>query len=84
MISRKKLRQFWESKAERKQHAAAFKTWFKLARKARLIELEARYVDVIVRRWQDFTGKKAVLESDGRTFADVEGELTRGEPKLRS
>jgi DNA modification methylase len=46
----------------------------KLGRKARLIELEARYVDVIVRRWQEFTGKHAVLESDGRTFAEIEGE----------
>jgi len=35
VISRKKLRQFWESKPERKQHAAAFEMWFKLARRAR-------------------------------------------------
>jgi len=30
-------------------------------RKARLIELEPKYCDVIVKRWEDFTGKKAVL-----------------------
>ena len=29
--------------------------------KARLIELEPKYCDVIVKRWEDFTGKKAVL-----------------------
>ena len=34
-----------------------------LGRKARLMELDPRYCDVIVKRWEDFTGKKAVLES---------------------
>jgi DNA modification methylase len=29
----------------------------KTGRQARLIELDPRYVDVIVKRWQDFTGK---------------------------
>jgi len=32
-----------------------------LARKARLMELDPKYCDVIVKRWEDFTGKKAVL-----------------------
>lgn len=36
------------------------------------MEMQEVYVDVIVRRWQDFTGKAAVLESTGQTFADVE------------
>lgn len=31
-------------------------------------ELDPAYVDIIVRRWQDFTGRKAVLEGDGRSF----------------
>lgn len=34
-------------------------------RKARLIELDPRYVDVICRRWQEHTGAKPVLESTG-------------------
>jgi DNA modification methylase len=38
---------------------------------ARLMELDPKYCDVIVRRWQDFTGKLAHLE-DGRTFARLE------------
>lgn len=38
----------------------------------RAVELTPVYVDVAVRRWQQFTGKAAVLESDGRTFAEVE------------
>ena len=34
----------------------------KTNRVARLMELDEKYVDVIVKRWEDFTGKKAVLE----------------------
>jgi len=36
----------------------------KLGRKARLMELDPKYCDVIVKRWEDFTGKKAVLLSN--------------------
>ena len=36
-----------------------------------LMELQPRYVDVIVRRWQDFTGQHATLESTGQTFDEV-------------
>ena len=42
-------------------------------RKARLMEIDPKYADVIVRRWQEFTGRQAVLE-DGRTFQAVEEE----------
>lgn len=35
------------------------------------MELDPAYVDVIVRRWQDYTGKVATLEGDGRTFAEM-------------
>ena len=38
------------------------------------IELDPTYVDVAVKRWQEFTGKQATLEDDGRSFADVSGE----------
>ena len=34
----------------------------KAGRQARLIELEPKYCDVIVARWQEFTGKQARLE----------------------
>jgi DNA modification methylase len=40
----------------------------KSGRRARLIELDPKYVDVIVRRWQDFTGAKAVRQSDNMAF----------------
>jgi len=39
--------------------------------RAFLTELDPLYVDVIVRRWQEFTGKEAILESDGWTFAEA-------------
>lgn len=32
------------------------------------MELDPQYVDVIVRRWQEFTGKQATLESTGEVF----------------
>lgn len=40
----------------------------KTGRAARLIELDPLYCDVIVRRWQEFSGKKATLESTGEEF----------------
>jgi len=39
------------------------------------MELQPVYVDVIVRRWQNYTNKQAVLESSGQTFAEVEAGL---------
>jgi DNA modification methylase len=38
------------------------------------VELDPKYVDVIVRRWEAFTGKQATLEGDGRTFAAIAQE----------
>jgi DNA modification methylase len=38
------------------------------------IELDPRYVDAIVRRWQAFTGQSAMQESTGRTFNEIEEE----------
>jgi len=35
------------------------------------LELDPKYADVLVERWQGLTGKKATLESDGRTFEAV-------------
>ena len=35
------------------------------------IELNPAYVDVAVKRWQQFTGQKAVLEGDGRGFDEI-------------
>jgi DNA modification methylase len=35
------------------------------------LELDPRYVDVVVERWQALTGKKALLDGDGGTFEEV-------------
>ncbi|MCK6475281.1 MAG: site-specific DNA-methyltransferase [Phycisphaerales bacterium] len=40
-------------------------------RHAFLMELDRLYCDVIVTRWQAFTGRKATLEGDGRTFEEL-------------
>src|SRR6266852_3741986 len=42
------------------------------------IELDPKYVDVIVQRWQSLSGKKAQLESDGRTFEEIAAERPAG------
>lgn len=35
------------------------------------MELDPRYVDVIVKRWQDFTGQRATHEATGKPFGEV-------------
>jgi DNA modification methylase len=40
----------------------------KTGRQARLMELDPRYCDVIVKRWEDFTGKKAILEESQEAY----------------
>jgi DNA modification methylase len=44
------------------------------------LELDPRYCDVIVQRWEKATGKAAVLDGDGRTFADVAAERAANPP----
>jgi DNA modification methylase len=43
----------------------------KTGRQARLMELDPKYCDVIVKRWQDFTGKIATHAETGEPFAEV-------------
>lgn len=49
----------------------------KHGRHARLMELDPKYCDVIVKRWQEFTGKEATLESTGDTFGTIKENGTR-------
>ena len=35
------------------------------------IEIDPRYVDVAVLRWQEFSRQKAVLDGDARTFEEI-------------
>jgi DNA modification methylase len=37
------------------------------------MELDPKYVDVVVQRWQGLRGKPAMLEGEGRTFEQVKG-----------
>ena len=46
----------------------------KAGRQARLIELEPKYCDVIIRRYQEFSGKEATLDGDGRPFKELAAE----------
>jgi DNA modification methylase len=46
----------------------------KAGRQARLIELEPKYCDVVIRRWQEFIGREATLDGDGRSFAAIAAE----------
>lgn len=43
----------------------------KTNRRAHLMELDPKYVDVIIKRWQDFTGREAVLLATGQTYAEL-------------
>lgn len=45
-------------------------------RKARALEIDPAYVDVAVRRWQNYTGKSAVLVATGETFEQCEEQCT--------
>ena len=48
-------------------------------RRAHGLEIEPRYVDVTIKRWQDYTGKAATLAATGQTFEQVAHE--RGDAK---
>jgi DNA modification methylase len=49
-------------------------------RSCQAIELDPTYVDVAVARWQDFTGQAAILDGDGRSFAELKAERLATEP----
>jgi DNA modification methylase len=43
----------------------------KTGRQARLMELDPKFVDVIVQRWEEYTGQQAVRQEDGVKFAEL-------------
>lgn len=45
------------------------------------LELDPAYVDVAVERWQEFTGKQATLEGDGRTYDEIKASRLGGKAK---
>jgi len=46
----------------------------KTGRVARLLELDPGYVDVIITRWQEYTGEAAMLTGEDRTFEDLKSQ----------
>jgi DNA modification methylase len=50
-------------------------------RRCYAMEISPQYVDVAVRRWQNFTGREAILEDTGQTYAEV--MLLRSKDKKR-
>jgi DNA modification methylase len=46
----------------------------KVGRRGYGLECEPKYVDVTIRRWEAYTKAEAVLENDGRTYAEVKAE----------
>ena len=40
------------------------------------VELDPKYTDVIIERWQQLSGKKAKLDGNGQTFSEVKAERT--------
>lgn len=49
----------------------------KLGRRARLMEIDPPYCDVVISRWESYTGRKAVLESSGEPFEVVRANRMR-------
>ncbi len=52
-----------------------------LGRRCRAMEVSPAFVDVAVRRWQEATGKVAMLEGDGRTFDEVKADRLNDMPE---
>jgi DNA modification methylase len=43
----------------------------KVNRKCRMIELDPQYIDVIIKRWQQYTDKQAIHQDTGKSFASL-------------
>ena len=48
----------------------------KTGRQVWLVEMDPKYVDVIVKRWREFTGKDVVLDGNEKIFSELVAERT--------
>ena len=55
----------------------------RVGRHAFAVEIEPRFVDVAIRRWQAFTHKDAISITTGRCFDDIAAERTAAPPAQR-
>lgn len=46
----------------------------KSGRRCRMIELDEKYVDVIIKRWEEYSRKKAVHEQTGKSYEELKIE----------
>jgi len=51
---------------------------------ALMIFIEPRYVDIAIRRWQKTTKDEAILDGEGRTFAEMSAERLAPKSTLAS
>jgi DNA modification methylase len=47
------------------------------------MEIDPKFVDVAIRRWQTFTGRDAVLRASGETFTEVAEIRSRSTDAVR-
>jgi len=48
-------------------------------RRAMIVDLDPKYCDVIIKRWQNYTGKEAVLEDTQEKYNDLQKNIKNGE-----
>jgi DNA modification methylase len=46
------------------------------------LELDPKYVDVVVQRWQQLTGRRAILDGDGRSFEEIARERSQAKEEV--